>query len=538
MNSKTFIHIKSKIIPCVLFPAMVGIITGVLIFLFKIASTKIIEISSDIYSFVRNTPSYLPLLLLGAIVIGSISSLLLKYAKECRGGGIPTAIASIRGLIPLKWLQGIFGLFFSSLLTYLVGVPLGNEGPSVQMGTAVGKGSSELIGKNKRAYERYVMTGGACSGFAIATGAPLSGIIFALEEAHRRFSPTIFMVASISVLTGSITQGLLSGFFGIDTTFFDLSIDQVLPFKDMWIAVIIGAVCGILAIIFTQMYKLVRKIDNNKKFNIPFVVKIIIIFFTVAILGFICEDFIGSGHSLIEKILERESLWHIIILALLVRAVLMIFANGEGVSGGVFVPTLAFGAMIAAIIAECFISLNMIDEQYYPILIVVGMISFLSASSRIPLTALAFAAEALCAVTNLLPVAIGVVISYLIAEASNQESYTDTVIETRTKALHANRLAVIIDSHMEVQPGAFAVGMELRDILWPPTCVVLSVNKNHSALHEHSTKIEEGDVLHLHYQTYNTRETLSTLAQILGEQPKDKNARIHFGSKNHIIPLE
>ena len=217
MKSHKNHHKKSKLIPYVLFPMIVGILSGVLIFLFKIASSHVMHKSEQIYAFVRQNPAYLPLLILGVAAIGVVSALILTYARECRGGGIPTAVASIRGLMPLKWIQGIFVLFGSALLTYLSGVPLGNEGPSVQMGTAVGKGSSRLTGANKQAWERYLMTSGACSGFAIATGAPLSGILFALEEAHRRFSTTLFTVASIAVLSGTITHRYLSFFFKVDT---------------------------------------------------------------------------------------------------------------------------------------------------------------------------------------------------------------------------------------------------------------------------------------------------------------------------------
>jgi H+/Cl- antiporter ClcA len=222
MRSKNNETMKHKLIPYVLFPSLIGAFTGVVIFLFKIATTAVIRLSERIYSFVRENPVYLPLLIIAMALIGLCAALLLKYAKECRGGGIPSAVAGIRGLIPMKWVQGLLGIFASSLLTFIAGVPLGNEGLSVQMGSAVGKGNSDVFNKKKKALERYLMTGGACSGFAIATGAPLTGILFALEEAHRRFSATLFAVASVAVLSGTVTHRYLAFFFKVDTTFFDL----------------------------------------------------------------------------------------------------------------------------------------------------------------------------------------------------------------------------------------------------------------------------------------------------------------------------
>ena len=538
MENKIGLRLRDKLLPMFVFPAVVGILTGVLIFVFKIASSFVMHESARIYGLVRENPAYLPLLVLGVSLIGVLSALLLKVAKECRGGGIPTAVASIRGLIPMKWAQGIFALFASSLLTYIAGVPLGNEGPSVQMGAATGKGATGIFGRRNRAWERYNMTGGACAGFAIATGAPLSGIIFAMEEAHRRFSPTIFMVASVSVISGTITSKLLSIAFGVDTTFFDLAIDKVLPIKYLWVSVIIGIVCGIAANLFTKVYHYIRKQSKMHTVKIPFSFNIVIIFAVVALLGFISEDFIGSGHSLIEKILEGHALWYAVLAAFIIRALVMIWANNTGVSGGLFVPTLAFGAMIASLIADALIALGLVDGEYYAIFIVVGMASFLSSSSRIPLTALTFAAEGLCVANNVLPAVVGVVLAYLVAELTGKLAFTDTVIEAKAHDAHVGRTAIVVDSHMRVGHGAFAIGMEMRDVLWPPTCTVLSVHKKNPHHGQHSNHIEEGDLMHLHYLTYDPEESLELLTHILGERDDDYSERVHESRDDHVVPLD
>ena len=539
MNIQKTTEIKIKLIPYVLFPMMIGVLSGCVIFLFKIAASTVMHYSESIYSFVRENPIYLPLLILGAAAIGALASFVLKYAKACRGGGIPTAVASIRGLIPMKWVQGIFVLFFSALLTFFAGVPLGNEGPSVQMGAAVGNGSARLSGKNKAAWERYLMTGGACSGFAIATGAPLSGIMFALEEAHRRFSTTLFTVASVSVLTGTITQKTLSTIFDIDTTAFDLTISEILPIKSLWAALIIGAACGLFSILLKRLYRTVKIISRTKIGKLPFNAKLIIIFSVTSVLGFLSASFIGTGHALIEDILHGKTIWYAVLLALIVRALLMVSASNEGVSGGIFVPSLAFGAMIASLIADALIAMGLVDGQYFTILIVVGMAAFLSASSRTPITAIAFAAEALCIASNILPVICGVAVSYIVAEVSGKVSFADTVIEAHAEAAHHGKELVIISSHLTVQKGSFADGMEIREILWPPTCAVLSIDKKLSHILHHSPhEVREGDVLHLHYQTYDPERTMEMLTAILGEQPADYRFKVHSGSDDHIVPAD
>ena len=538
INKELRLRLRDKLLPMFVFPAVVGILTGILIFIFKITSSHVMHATADIYGFVRENPVYLPFLVLGVVGIGIIAARLLSLAKDCRGGGIPTAVASIRGIIPMRWAQGVFALFASAILTYIAGVPLGNEGPSVQMGAATGKGATGIFGKRNRAWERYNMTGGACAGFAIATGAPLSGIVFAMEEAHRRFSPTIFMVASVSVISGTVTSELLSVAFGVKSLFFDLAIDKVLPIKYLWVAVIIGMLSGICANLFTKVYHFIRKHSKAYSRKVSFTANFAIIFGVVALLGFISGDFIGSGHSVIDNILEGHSVWYMILLAIIIRSFVMMWANVSGVTGGLFIPTLAFGAMIASLVADGLIALGLVDAQYYAIFIVVGMASFLSSSSRIPLTALSFAAEALCVANNILPAVVGVVVAYLVAELTGKTSFADTVIEAKAHDIRAGRRPMVVDTHMLVQPDAFAIGMEIRDILWPPTCTVLSVHKKGSATDHHAGRISEGDLLHLHYQTYDMRESVQLLTYILGEQPEDDFVRIHEGDDKHLVPSE
>ena len=531
-------RLRDKLLPYFVFPIAVGVVTGILIFIFKVVSSFVIHKSESIYAFVRENPIYLPLLLFGTALIGLLAGVFLKYAKECRGGGIPTAVATIRGILPLRWVQGLFGLFFSSMLTYFAGVPLGNEGPSVQMGTAAGKGMSSAFGKKNRAWERYNMTGGAAAGFAIATGSPLSGIVFTLEELHRRFSPPVFIVAAVSVISGTVTSDILSGIFAVDATFFDLAIDKVLPLRFIWVAVLIGIVCGLCANLLTKFYRVVKRSTDRSAEKLTYVAKITVIFTAVGLLGFISADFIGSGHSLIEHILHGHTVWYMILIAFVIRALVMLIANNDGVSGGMFVPTLALGAMIASLISDGLIALGLIDKEYYAILIVIGIAAFLSASSRIPLTALTFAAEALCVVSNMLPAAVGVVIAYLVVEMLGVPSFADTVIESKKHKAHEGKKPVVVDSHMRVEKGAFAIGLEIRDILWPTTCTVLSVNKQHTPHGSHAGVINEGDVLHLHYRTYDPGETMRLLTDILGDQPEDSEAKVYTVDDNHVVPAD
>ena len=515
MKNNRSTYIKNILIPCLCFSVITGGVTGIFLFLFKAAASRITSLSAYIYGLARQTPLLLPCLIAGAALLGLIAALILKKTHNCRGGGIPTSIALLRGLIPFNWLHSIFYLFASTMLTFFCGVPLGNEGPSVQMGTAVGRGTVRIFGRKNQAWDRYIMTGGACAGFASATGAPISGIFFAFEEAHRRFSPMIFMTASSAVIASTATTRILCELTNTKYALFGFDLNAVLPMKYLWVPLAVGVVCGICAIFFTKIYRFFGELINGYLRKIPFVLKTVFIFVLVSILGFISADFIGSGHDLIEAVFEGHGMWAMLILCLCVRGILLITANQVGVTGGLFVPSLTFGAIIGGLCGKGIISLGFLPEAHYGLMVAIGMVSFLSASSRTPITAITFAIEALCGLANILPVAIGVTFSFLVIETSGTAAFTESVIENRVEKQHRGKTALTVDAILTVKKGSFVVGKEIRDILWPPTCVVTSVKKNNG--HSFAT-MEEGDVLTLHYKTYDPASSSEALEALLGKQ--------------------
>lgn len=527
MKNNRMTYIKNILIPCLLFSVIAGAATGAMIFLFKAVSTRVIALSGEIYAFVRGEPIFLPCLILGAVILGLLAAVLLRRSPNCRGGGIPTSVALLRGLIPFHWLHSIFHLFASTMLTFFCGVPLGNEGPSVQMGTAIGRGTVRILTKKNKAWDRYIMTGGACAGFAAATGAPLSGIFFAFEEAHRRFSPMIFMTASTAVLAGTTVSRWLCELTNTEFPLFGFALDAILPLQYLWAPLAVGVIAGACAILFTKAYRAFGTLVNKTLAGIPFTLKLVLVFVTVAILGFVSADFLGSGHDLIDRLLEGHGLWCLLIVCFCVRGILLMTANHVGVTGGLFVPTLAFGAILGALCGNAMVKMGILPREYYAIMVVIGMVSFLSASSRTPITAVTFGIEALCGLANILPIAVGVTFAFLVIETSGIVAFNDSVIESKVEKEHKGKTATTVDARLTVKPGSFVVGKEVRDILWPPTCVILSVRKAQTT--NIQPGISEGDELQIHYQTYDPAGTADILEALVGEQDDDTDTTLSTG---------
>ena len=185
-----------------------GLLAGVVVTFYNLAANFLTEYSANLYRGILEHPAFIPLLFLVLAISGFAIAVLVYFVPMVRGSGIPQSEGASRGLLNLKWYQVLPAMAAASLYCMFCGLSAGAEGPSLYIGSACGDATSRLLGGSDME-RRYQITGGACAGLAVAFNAPLTGIIFAFEEAHRRFTPSIFICAFSSVLTGLITRNLL-----------------------------------------------------------------------------------------------------------------------------------------------------------------------------------------------------------------------------------------------------------------------------------------------------------------------------------------
>jgi H+/Cl- antiporter ClcA len=121
-----------------------------------------------------------------------------------------------------RWLSELPLKFVSAILSIGAGLSLGREGPSVQMGGYIGKAMSR-IGHRSPAELRYLMISGAAAGLSAAFNAPLAGVLFALEELHKQFSPLMLLCAMAASAMGDFVS---SHFFGMRPSF---SFPEIIP---------------------------------------------------------------------------------------------------------------------------------------------------------------------------------------------------------------------------------------------------------------------------------------------------------------------
>ena len=95
------------------------------------------------------------------------------YEPNAGGSGIPQVKGVILGAIRMRWLRILWVKLVGGIVGIGLGLSLGREGPSIQIGAVTAQGLSRAFGRT-RMEERYLITAGASAGLAAAFNAPLA----------------------------------------------------------------------------------------------------------------------------------------------------------------------------------------------------------------------------------------------------------------------------------------------------------------------------------------------------------------------------
>ena len=507
-----------NIIPCLGYGLLCGSVVGAFIFAFKLLSKLLEENVRFVYAYAYTHPLLIPFLFAGLVVCALVMNILHKKIPEVKGGGIPRSEGILRGVLPFKWLKTLVGTFFGSLLSFFVGLPLGSEGPAVLIGTSVG-GMVDNISKSKSAWGRCIMTGGAGAGFAVATGAPLSAILFTLEEIHKRISPMLVLMVSTSVLVSSYVNRLLCGMFDISPNLFEFVGLRELDMADVGYLVLLAVLVSSAVFVFDLAVELFNKLTKRFSGKLTHCVKLVIFFILTGILGLFFSDGIYSGHKVIEDIITKGEAVLVLVLILAVRLVMMLLATSSGATGGIFIPSLAIGALFSAIISNLLVVCGM-SVELFPTFVVLGMCAFLGGTLRAPITAMLFFIEITGAFGSVFYGAIVVFVVNFIIEMFDRKPFYDRVLDSMEKTENKGKTLSVKYFEVKVSKGAFAIGKPVRDILWPHASVIVSIIRDGKDFsdtdNDGEKKLYEGDTLVIRARCYDDEEMKDYLHDLVG----------------------
>ncbi len=519
MKQKNYKQYLANMLPCISYGILTGVFTGGTIFLFKFLAGRAETLSRSLYGWAKGSVLTVLLVFAVLVILAFLMSRIHKAAPECKGGGIPRSEGILRGILPFRALRTLLGTFFGSMISFFAGLPCGSEGPAVLIGTSLGCMAGKAS-KKQIAWNRYVMTGGAGAGFAVATGAPLSGILFALEEIHKRFSPMLVLTVSMAVLTATGTNQLLCNVFHMSPALFQPAPLPAFQLSHVGYLLLMGILISLAVAVFDGSILLFRRFTALSKKAGAVPVKLIVTFVLAGILGFCLSDGGYSGHHLIIHILEHDMTITFLLALFIIRLLMMLLVTDSGATGGIFIPTLAIGALAAALISKFLVLLGM-PAELSTAMIFLGMCAFIGGTLRAPLTASVLFVELSGQFIGLFYVAVVVFVVSLVTEIFNQTPFYDKALEEMTETYHHGKEMKISRFTLYISPNDFAVGKSVRDIMWPHSSVIESIFHADSAVLEEmddgEQRLYEGDKVILRAGYYDEEEILNLLRGIAGD---------------------
>ena len=450
--------------------ALVGVCAGTVALLFRIALTSADTLRNKLITGSHRLPVWgwtLPVLftLSGA---GIAFLLTRRFSPEAGGSGIPHLEAVLQRFRKLEWKRVLPVKFFGGILAIGSGLALGREGPTVQMGGAIGDAISRGLKVSPR--ERLALiSAGAGAGLSAAFNAPLSGLVFVLEEVRRDFQPIVFGAAFLAAAVANIVARIGAGQFPV----FTIPSYAVPPLTALPVFALLGVVCGGLGVLFNRSLlasiRLYAKLP--RRFALP---AVMLTGGAVGLAGWFSPVTIGSGHELAEAALKGDFFLHAIPLLFLARFALTAISYGTGVPGGIFAPLLVLGALLGLAVGQVAHHLAPGIVPVPAVFAVVGMAAYFTAIVRAPLTGVMLIMEMTGNYSQMLPLLISCFCAYAVAEALKDTPIYEALLE---RDLERGGTASVLTkpavAEFIIDDGAPFAGLEVRALGLPSGCILV-----------------------------------------------------------------
>nr|WP_294513977.1 chloride channel protein [uncultured Bilophila sp.] len=333
-------------------------------------------------------------------VLVALALILRRIVRETpliSGSGIPQTELALAGRLSFTWWRVLLAKFMGSWLALFGGLALGREGPSIQMGGAVGAGfhafwhPSQSEAKPCLAGSPY-LTGGAVAGLAAAFGAPIAGVLFAFEEMKCRRTPPLIAASCAAALGAHV---MVRAVFGMG---------RILPFADFpapalssyWIVALEGVVFGFLGVGYNRTLLWLHDTEARQTL-VPDRWRALPPLVCAGIIALFVPQVIGGGEGLIISVGDHGVALGTLAMLLVLKYLFAQYSTVAAIPGGLLMPILCLGALwgrawaelpVAALAAH---GLSAPDAAQSYVLF--GMAGYFAATVRAPLTGIMLVME-------------------------------------------------------------------------------------------------------------------------------------------------
>ncbi|XP_026331883.1 H(+)/Cl(-) exchange transporter 5 isoform X2 [Hyposmocoma kahamanoa] len=322
-----------------------------------------------------------------ALIFAALSASLVRmFAPYACGSGIPEIKTILSGFIIRgylgKWtlIIKVVGL----ILSVSSGLSLGKEGPMVHIASCLGNILSYLFPKYGRneAKKREILSAAAAAGVSVAFGAPIGGVLFSLEEVSYYFPLKTLWRSFFCALIAAFILRSINPFGNEHSVLFYVEYNKPWIFFELIPFVGLGIIGGCIATIFIKGNIYWCRYRKYSKLGQYPVTEVLVVTLVTAIIAYpnpytrmntsqliyllfnqcgisnsdpLCDY--NRNFTDVNMAIERatagpgvyRAMW-LLFLALVLKLVMTIFTFGIKVPCGLFIPSLALGAIAGRIV--------------------------------------------------------------------------------------------------------------------------------------------------------------------------------------------
>ncbi|KRM98743.1 ClC family H(+)/Cl(-) exchange transporter [Loigolactobacillus rennini] len=470
---------------------LIGLVSGIVVSFFRLAIEIGLQKTLRLYQWLHVHPMGILGLIIASIILAFIIGVIVKGEPNIMGSGIPQVEGQLAGDIALPWWSILWRKFTTGILGIAPGLFLGREGPSIQLGAAVGQGIATKLGRSD-SEKRIMLASGAAAGLSAAFSAPIAGTLFVLEEIYHNFSPLIWMTSLASAIAADFVS---LNFFGL-TPVLHIQYSHSFPLALYWQLILLGAILGVFGYLYQCVLLAMPGWYSHLKW-LPRSFQGVVPLLLVIPLGYFWPQTLGGGNAVILGLaVKLPPFWPLLAL-FLIRFIFSMISYGSGLPGGIFLPILTLGALLGALLGTLFASWQWMPQVYIMNFVIFAMAGYFAGIGKAPFTAILLITEMVGDLRHLMPLAVVSLVAYVVVDLLGGAPIYESLLARLNFGRKLNQMSRKNDRlEFPVFAGSALEDKQVRDVKWPHSSLLIAVRRQNRVLIPHGdTLLRAGDTL-------------------------------------------
>lgn len=332
-------------------------------------------------------------LLAGGVLTGISFVLVNRLAPEAKGSGIQEIEGVLAGVRAMRWRRVIPIKYFGGIAAIGSGMVLGREGPSVQMGGAVGQMIHDLFRRNNKTEADMLIAAGSAAGLAAAFNAPLAAVMFVLEEMRGEFNYN--RVSVKSVIIGAIVSTVVYRLLRGQGVMIPMPTFTSFPLASLVLFFLLGGLLGLAGLLFNHLVlrflDVFDRLTDNKWHRCLAIGLVLGVLFSA--LNVAAPIFSGDGVDFIPSLATGDLGAPVLFALFFARLLVTLICFCSGAPGGFFAPALTLGTLLGSAFGVVCVTLFPAMGLESGMFAIAGMGGLFAAAVRAPVTGLLLVVE-------------------------------------------------------------------------------------------------------------------------------------------------